>query len=241
MLTAWFVGLVVTIPLYMPYPRLVLPLLVASWLGVGSLVEALIGRIRSHADDLLAIERGTQPLLTCKRPAAVALARVRPVFILAMGAAIVLATRQRSPLQRGVRGWESRTGLADLAPAILDDACRNAGFDRETQLKNFVIYTYGEPALLFNLRLSGAEFVNPVKDIAFAGPNALVPQLPSFIVIGPQAWRTPGFGEQLVKALPRLERAGRYRYVPSDLVVLDGPLIRSDRRTEHEIDLYRVK
>lgn len=241
LLAAWYAGLLITIPLYMPYPRLMLPLLVASWLGAGVFVDALIGRIRSHADELLAVEHGTKPLLACKRPEAASLARVRPVVILALCVAIVLAARQRSPLERGVPGWESRTGLADLAPAILDDACRNAGFDRQTQLKKLVIYTYGEPALVFNLRLVGAEFVNPVKDVAFAGPDAPVPQLPSFVIIGPQAWRTPGFGEQLVKALPRLKRAGKYRYVPSDLVLLDGSLILSDRRTEHEIVLYRVK
>ena len=241
LLTAWFVGLLFTIPLYTSYPRLMLPLLVACWLGAGILVDAVIGRIRSHADELLAIEQGTIPLLARQRPSAVALARMRPVFVLALGAGIVLAAAQRSPLQRGIPGWELRTSLAKLAPAILDDACHNAGLDREGQFKKLVIYTYGEPALVFNLRLSGAEFVNPVKDVAFADPDAPVPQLPSFVVIGPQAWRTGGFGEQLVKALPRLQLAGKYRYVPSDLVVLDGLLIRSDRRTEHEIALYRVK
>jgi hypothetical protein len=239
MLTAWFVGLLCTIPLYTPYPRLMLPLLVAAWLGAGIFADALVGRIRSHAEELLAIEQGTKPLLAGKRP--LVLSRLRPVFVLAIGAAIFLAAVQRSPLTRGVPGWESRTGLADLAPKILDDACDNAGIDRKTQLKKLVIYTYGEPALVFNLRLAGAEFVNPVKDVVFAGPDAPAPQLPSFIVIGPQAWRTPGFGEQLVKALPRLELAGKYRYVPSDLVVLDGDIIRPHRRTVHEIDLYRVK
>jgi dolichyl-phosphate-mannose-protein mannosyltransferase len=241
MLAAWFVGLLFTTPLYMPYPRLMLPLLMASWLGVGMLADALVGMIRSRAQGLLEIEQGTKPLLALKSPQAAVLARLRPVFVLAIGCAIFLAAAQRSPFQRGVAGWESRTGLADLAPTILDDACRHAGLDRQTQLKKLVIYTYGEPALVFNLRLAGAEFVNPVKDVAFAAPKAPMPQLPSFVVIGPQAWRTPGFGEQLVKALPRLERAGKYRYVPSDLVVLDGSLIRSDRRTEHEIELYRVK
>ncbi|HEY2250964.1 MAG TPA: hypothetical protein VGH74_07875, partial [Planctomycetaceae bacterium] len=63
------------------------------------------------------------------------------------------------------------------------------------------------------------------------------------IAIGPQAWGTPGFGEQLVKALPRLQSVGKYRYTPSDLVLLDGSieLIRFGRRAEHEIELYRVK
>ena len=241
LLTAWFAGLLFSIPLYTPYPRLTLPLLVASWLGTGILASAVVDRIRAHAGDLLAVAQGTKPLLALRNPQAIPLSRVRPVFVLAIGAAIFLSAAKKSPFARGVPGWESRTGLAALAPALIDDACRNAGVDRQTQLNKFVIYSYGEPALVFNLRLAGAEFVNPVKDVAFAGPDAPAPLLPSFIVIGPQAWQTRGFGEQLVKALPRLQLAGRYRYVPSDLVVLDGPLIRTNRRTEYEMLLYRVK
>ena len=241
MLTAWFVGMLSTTFLYMPYPRLMLPLLTASWLGVGILADVLAGKIRLHADELLAIEQGTKPLLALKRPQAAVLARLRPVFMLSIGVAIFLAVTQRSPLTRGVPGWETRTGLADLAPTILNDACRNAGLDRQTQLNKLIIYTYGEPALVYNLRLAGADFVNPVKDVAFANPNAPASQLPSFVVIGPQAWRTPGFGKQLVKAVPRLKLAGTYRYVPSDLVVLDDSLIQSGRHTEQKIELYRVE
>ena len=189
----------------------------ASWLGVGILVDAVVIWIRSYADEKLAVEQGTTPLLACRRPAI--LARVRPVFILAFGAAIVLAASQRSPLERGVPGWESRTGLSSLAPQIIDDVCRNAGLDRQTQLNKLVIYTYGEPQQHRVQSAAGghAEFVNPVKEVAFADPDAPVPPLPSFVLIGPQAWRTRGFGEQLVKALPRLQLAGKYRYVPSDL------------------------
>jgi 4-amino-4-deoxy-L-arabinose transferase-like glycosyltransferase len=241
MLTAWFVGLLFTTFLYMPYPRLALPLLLASWLGVGILADALADKMRSHANELLAIEHGRIPLLALKRPNAAVLARVRPVFVLAIGSAIFLSAMQQSPLTRSVPGWESRTGLADLAPTILDDACRDAGLDRQTQLNKLIIYTYGEPALVYNLRRAGADFVNPVKDVSFANPKASVPPLPSFVIIGPQAWRTPGFGEQMAKALPRLKLEGHYRYHPSDLVVLDDSLIRSNHRTEHVLDLYRVK
>jgi hypothetical protein len=240
LLTAWFAGLSLTVPLYTPYPRLMLPLLVTSWLGVGSLIDAIVCRIRAHAEALMAVAHGTRPLLLSKGRQRHGLSRARPVFLLAV-AVVALAATKRSPLERGVPGWESRTGLARLAPTILDDACREAGLDRDSQVKRLAIYTYAEPALLFNLRLAGAEFVNPVKDVVFADPDAPAPRLPSFLVLGPQAWRTRGFGEQLAKALPRLQLAGKYRYAPSNLVLLDGPLIRSDRPTEYEISLYRIR
>ncbi|HEY2252663.1 MAG TPA: glycosyltransferase family 39 protein, partial [Planctomycetaceae bacterium] len=161
MVTAWFVGLLATIPLYMWYPRLLLPLLVASWLGAGILVDTLMGLIRSQAGQRLAVDLGTRPLLAGKYPAALAIGRFRPVFILALGVAIVLAAQQRSPLAQGVPGWESRTSIANIAPAIVNDACRDAGLDPQAPFKKLVIYSYGEPALVFNLRLAGAEFVNP--------------------------------------------------------------------------------
>jgi len=102
-----------------------------------------------------------------------------------------------------------------------------------------VIYSYGEPALLFSLRLAGAEFVNPVKDVGFASPGAPAPLLPSFLAIGPQAWRTPGFGEQMAKAMPRLQLVAKHRYLPSKLVLLDGNVFTG--KMEHEVELYRVR
>ncbi len=42
MLTAWFLGLSLTIPLYAPYPRLALPWLLACWLGAGVAFSAFI-------------------------------------------------------------------------------------------------------------------------------------------------------------------------------------------------------
>ncbi len=240
MLAAWFMGLSLTIPLYTPYPRLLLPLLIASWLGMGILVDKLIRLIRSQASQRLAAGQHARPLLAGKQPAALAISRFRPVVILAFIVAIFLAVQQGTVLGRGVPGWEPRTGLAMIAPGMLDDACRNAGLDRKTQSDKLAIYVYGEPPLVFNLRLAGADYVNPVKDVSFANPEAPAPQLPSFVVIGPHAWATAGFGEQMAKALPRLELIGTYIYYPSQLVVLDTS-VRHTRRPQSLIELYRVK
>src|SRR5690606_30664685 len=42
LLGAWVLGMFVATPLYHPYPRLVLPLLVGSWLAYGMMVPAII-------------------------------------------------------------------------------------------------------------------------------------------------------------------------------------------------------
>ena len=240
LLAAWFIGLVVSVPLYKPYPRLVLPLLMASWLGLGVLAEAVVREIQSEAGG-----RGRQtelePLLSRRRPGRQALARARPILLLALGIGITVTVMQRSPWSQGVIGWQQRTGLTDQATEICDDVARNAGVDLQTGRDGFVIYTYGEPALMFQLRRSGCLYVKPVKDVGFAYPEAPAPRLPSYLAIGPHAWRTLGFGEQLAKALPRLQLVGKYRYSPSDVVLLDGGVIQDDRRPEQEFEVYLVK
>jgi hypothetical protein len=219
-----------SVPLYTSYPRLALPLLVAGWLGFGILVDAVAGEIAGFATG--------QPAPPGRSLVPV---RVRVVVVAILVLAIALAARERDPLQRGVPGWAPRTSLAEQAPRILEDAARNAGAELPAGLDAFAIYTYADPALLFNLRRLGCLYVNPVKDVAFARPGAPAPQLPSFVVIGPQAWRTAGFGEQMAPALPRLELVGKYRFVPSDLVLLDDPFNWSSGREEYKLDLYRIK
>lgn len=236
LLAAWFLGLLLTIPFYTPYLRLTLPLLLASWLGFGILVDAVVGELAALADgqsNAAGSERGPARTLVP--------IRVRVVVVAILVLAIVLAARERDPLERGVPGWAPRTSLAEQAPRILEDAARNASVELPAGLDRFAIYTYADPALLFNLRQLGCRYVNPVKDVAFARPGAPAPQLPSFVVIGPQAWRTPGFGEQMAPALPRLELVGKYWFAPSDLVLLDGPLIRSTGREEYQLELYRIR
>lgn len=137
-------------------------------------------------------------------------------------------------------GWQPRTALVDLAPRMVDAAYRNAGVARTGDLDQIVIYTYGEPALLFQLRLAGLRWVRPIKDLAIAGPSGSVPALPSFVVVGPQSYRSPGFAEQFASTRHRLDLIGTYSCQPSDLVRLD----RTDWKDEHTdelIELYRVK
>jgi hypothetical protein len=240
LLTAWILGLVVSVPLYTPYPRLTLPLLLATWLGLGVLADAVVNEIQ-RAAGAPKPEAKIEPLLSSRRPGRQALARARPILLLALGVGIVVSVTQRAPWEQNIIGWQSRTGLAAQAPMIRDDLARDAGVDLQTGLDQFAVYTYGEPALLFQLRRSGCFYVKPVKDLGFAYPDAPAPRLPSYVAFGPQAWRTRGFGEQLAKALPRLKLVGKYRYAPSDVVVLDGPLIRHDRRPEYEIEVYLAK
>ncbi len=103
-----------------------------------------------------------------------------------------------------------------------------------------MIYTYGDPALMFQLRLAGVRWVKPLKDLTVASPNAPATRLPSFVIFGPQSRRTTAFAEQFAAAKDRLDLVGSYTYHPSDLVVLDGSDLPATH-IEDVLELYRVK
>jgi 4-amino-4-deoxy-L-arabinose transferase-like glycosyltransferase len=262
MLTAWFAGLLLSVFLYKDYPRLMLPLLLVSWLGLGVLADALLREIQNR---LTRPQSATieEPLLARRRGGAPSLSRAKPILLLVLGLGIAYSLVERRPWEQGIVAWQSRAGLADLTPEILDDIVHNAGVDLQTEPDKFVVYTYGEPALLFQLRRLGCTFVKPVKELSFAYPEAPAPKLTSYVAFGYQAWSTEGFGEQLAPALPRLQLGdkyrdspsqseeqppegrlqlvGKYRYSPSDVVQLDYSLIERQRRREFTIEVYRIK
>ena len=49
-------------------------------------------------------------------------------------------------------------------------------------LESFAIYTYGDPACLFQLRLAGVRWVRPVQNLDFARLEAPPQRLPSFVL-----------------------------------------------------------
>lgn len=237
MLAAWFAGLSVTIPLYAPYPRLMLPWLMVCWLGAGAALGAFVNEVVAISEDAprngnswMAFRTFEIAGMPSKNlwPEATVMAVVLGTFIAAIA------------FVRGMPGWEMRTSLADLAPVLIEDVCRRAGVSAADD-HQLAIYTYGEPALLFQLRRAGVRVVRPVQDLAGAAPDALAPKLPSFIVVGRQARQSPGFEDDFEKAKPRLELVGTYRFRPSNLVLLDRNGRPAERREDEELDVYQMR
>jgi hypothetical protein len=101
------------------------------------------------------------------------------------------------------------------------------------------VYTYGEPATLFQLRLAGIRWVRPVQDLNFALPDAPPPKQPSFVVVGPQARQTPGFSDMFAM---RKERLRLIQFVPvkrSRLVTLDEARF-DDSERSGVLELYQI-
>jgi hypothetical protein len=242
LVAAWTIGLLLSVPMYKAYPRLTLPLIVASWIGMGVFAEILVAEIQQSAQ-LPQPGTASQPQLGRRLRARQSLARARPFLLVILLGGIGVAFTQHSLWTQGIPGWQPRNGIAELAPQIRDDIVRHAGVDRSKGLDQFAIYTYGEPALCFQLRAAGCAYAKPVRDLSFASPEAAPPKIASYITFGWQAWHTQGFGEQLAQALPRLQLVGKYRYFPSKIVLLDedDQKVKHDRPPEHEIEVYFLK
>jgi hypothetical protein len=129
--------------------------------------------------------------------------------------------------------------LADATPEVLKAFQGSTGPAGRADLESFIIYTYGEPAALFQLRLAGARWVRPIKDLDLANPAAPRPKLPTFVLFGRQARATPGFSQQLADRRDRLHFIAHVPYRQSRLVTLDESP-RPDSR-ETVLEVYELK
>lgn len=239
LVTAWFVGLLATTPLYTPYPRLTLPFLTVCWLGAGMWVGSVRDQFAVIADKVsVGKVIRSENQLPNDLPAVVPAATYMREALLFSG--LVALTILPVAFFRSVPGWQSRTSLADQTPSILDAICENVGVNRQTGLDRFAISTYADPALLFQMRLAGVSLVSPLVNLNFARPEAPPPLIPRFVLIGPRAGQTAGFDDQFAAAQSRLELIATYHYRPSDLVILDGAHA-PDSKSDEELKLYRVK
>jgi 4-amino-4-deoxy-L-arabinose transferase-like glycosyltransferase len=236
LLAAWYVGLLLTTPLYTPYPRLALPWLAGSWLGGGLLIGLVVGRANntsslrldaSGSPDDASASRGPVSALPATQSSAATMLLLA-VFVVCAGVEWLIP-------RSGVPGWEPRNGLADATPAVLSAIRRAAASEGRSDLESFIIYTYGEPAAFFQLRLAGARWVRPVKDLRLADPAAPRPRLPTFVVFGRQASLTPGFSGQLADRSDRLHFVASVPYRRSRLVTLDEPLTANSPDTVLEV------
>lgn len=148
---------------------------------------------------------------------------------------------------RGVPARKPRDRLAAVAAGMSANV-RQAVIAGPSSPTDFVIYTYGEPALLFQLRLAGVENVYPVVSLPGAEPQPAATPVGIFVAFGEQARRTAGFDAQFAAARDHLELVARYVYAPSDIVLLDNrnprdrpPANSAEARPSYAIELYRVQ
>ncbi|MEQ9411373.1 MAG: glycosyltransferase family 39 protein [Fuerstiella sp.] len=251
----WFLGMVLTTPMYHPFPRLSLPLLASVWLaaaaGVGWWMEASVNAVR-RGENLNAGRGGFWKRMLR--------GMVMAVVILAL-----VATGGITPPSI----WQDRTSLRDaswqLAGIALQDADGTftkepvpmnanglgiispdpaeaddngpAAPDTAAQLRariapvadvstplatkarpTCVIYGFGEPSVLWHLSAAGLN-VTPVQDLNFGAARLSGKILPTYLVLGPNALRTPGLLNDWALAQYRFEHVADVGFAPSQVVL----------------------
>lgn len=217
LLAAWFCGLLLATPLYYPYPRLTIPWTISAWLGTA----ALAGWVE---------QRGLHSLFEVKWR----FAKQEPgrqSFIPAASIVLIVLILILCVKPLNVTAWQPRNGFAIISQEILSDL--QAANDSD-----FILYTYAEPGLFFNLNAQGHALTAPVADFEFL--KSLPNQIPVYLLAGPHAATDPDFQQKFDQVRDRFQLVKSYDYSPSLLVRLNQP----DPGKESEVNpvlLYKAK
>ncbi|MFN0198808.1 MAG: ArnT family glycosyltransferase [Planctomycetaceae bacterium] len=236
LLSSWCVGLLVATPLYHPYPRLILPLLIACWLGVGAYIGDLLEPFRMVIHDYH-LPGGKKTVLG-QPIVAVLLVWLFVAFI----GLVFMGEIRPFP------GWQSRLSMEEVTSGIASEIL-NGTVSRETvpvpAPDRAVVYVWGAPAVVFHLKSNGWPLVAPVADWGFLEPNPAAAKLPTFFVAGSQFAKSDELQQELERHRSSLERVREYYFTPSELVAFDDRPPTSFRTADpperQSIVLYRVR
>lgn len=218
---AWICGLTVATPFYHSYPRLVLPWLMAVWIGVGVAVQLLAARSAS------AIESNDP-----RRDLKATWCRATIATWLGVTVAVRCWTGT-------YHAWQDRTELsraADSIAALLKSQTREAGFSEEEA----IAYVYGNPPIVFGLKSNGLSLIGPVQNLDFLRTPRI---RPTFLIRTARASPNSAFQEEWAAHKSEFSLVETTPIRISHLVRRDDQNsgqagIRSD---EESIEVYRVR
>jgi 4-amino-4-deoxy-L-arabinose transferase-like glycosyltransferase len=216
LIAAWWTGLLVATPCYWPYPRLILPWLLATWLG------AALGWHEAWKF----VEQRWRPqglphwLLAASLPAA-------------LGCLYLLG--QLLPAAPDNAPGNERRGYVQIAKSI-------HGTLPPSQSR--AIYVYGEPALFFQLKALGEVNVGPVEGIPSESAATLGEEVPTYLIIGPHARSDPQFVKAWEDAQGRWEQVLSLDYRPGAIVWLDRfdpRKAKLKQQPSEAVEVYRLR
>ena len=271
---AWFLGLLLATPFYYPYSRLYLPLAAAVWLGaaagLGWWLEAGIARL--ELGWLQQIPKLTAAGVAARVGSLGLLAAViAAAFVEVDQSGTVTALTSRQMLRSSLYG--DRRSIEQVAVRIADVCVASAGglnvnpprtprgevisperllrsamaisipqlTTAQRQQTRALVYAFGEPALLMHLNRAGL-MVGPVSHV---NSQQLQSTEPTFLILGPNAWRTPGFWDQWTLQEANYDWLGDFEYAPGIVTLMD--LYPERFLSEHDdvfvqrFEVYRVR
>lgn len=215
LLCTWWGAMLMATPLYAPYARLTLPLILALWLATALNWSPLLGNTEE--------ERPLEP------------GRAWGCGLALVWFALLFVLQAAAPHDDHLTHTGDRRGLVRIAEQIRATDIRH---------QPRVVYVYGEPALYFQLRAAGEPLAAPVQTVPAASAAAAGQPIPTFLVAGPHANRDPQFQEQWSAAMDLWQLVGEYDYEPSPIVWLDLNDPRQSPASTAELDsvrLYRLR
>jgi hypothetical protein len=114
----------------------------------------------------------------------------------------------------------------------------------DPQQPECVVYAFGEPAVLYHLHQAGLA-VAPVQDLNFSEARFNGNALPTYLILGPNALRTPGLLNTWAIDQNRFEHLANVAFEPSPVVLLN--LFRVDWIRQHPecrqqiLEVYRLR
>jgi dolichyl-phosphate-mannose-protein mannosyltransferase len=201
-LAAWFVGLFFATPFYTPYPRLILPWLMAGWLGTAAAIGGGLDRIRANVS-------ASVQTSSASNPNRIVFAAGFVLLTVSVAAGIVVRFTDR-----GVPGWKNRTGVARVAERM-QQAIVQDGQGGET---DFVVRVFGEPALFHHLRTRNV-LAFPVGGLGISADENSTNNLRIYLAIGPHAAADPAFQDDFAAHQDRFREVDRIVVRQSDLVL----------------------
>jgi dolichyl-phosphate-mannose-protein mannosyltransferase len=197
LLAVWFGGLFFVTPLYTPYPRLMLPWLLATAVAAGWAAASLADVSGAHEE----FRRSRWRRVTLL--GAVAIAGIVIAFLKPGCAKWDIGTWQCISDRRGVETIAERIheGTAGQQPRLF--------------------YIYGEPAMFFQLRAAGEELVAPIADVPTQQATIDGRPMKTCLIAGPHAEHDPNFHEQWAAMSKNWRLVRTYEYQPSPIVRLD--------------------
>ncbi|HWL09222.1 MAG TPA: hypothetical protein VNQ76_12520, partial [Planctomicrobium sp.] len=204
-LIAWILGLLFATPMYRPYPRLILPLLVGLSIGAGCGVEQILRRV-------IGTTSSATPPEECRSQ------RIWRGGV-AVGIVVTLAILPHffTPV-----ALESRLQFKEIAAlasaAIRQDLVENPRVSR--QEGQALVAVYGEPGLFFHLARDPQKLViQPIGTTAPLISSTGVSDVPTYLITGPHAWDA---AQELENLPERIRLVASFDYAPSPLVLLDS-------------------
>jgi len=234
-LLAWIAGLTLVTPMYRPYPRLILPwmigmssaaamgvVLVFRELGLGSAPAIASGqrkRLRATSKISPVKESSFPRTSSLQVLSGVLKVEVGLAFTLPLVAAILCVSVAPLRFQEDRRGLER--AAIQIIPALSADLETHSR--SQVDALDCVVYVLAEPGLYYHLAARedvDLQFITqPASDLGMLTSGKIDARVPAYLVTGPHARKAEA---ELQSRHQSVREVGKFDYVPSSLVVLDG-------------------